>query len=307
MSPASYRATCVFPDRSPGPLYGAWPLCSAELEAQLAQRGSSALQVYCSPLTRTLETAVLVAEHNDLLTTDARFQACISNLCMHQVLLACVGVSRACCLVLPGKDLHAAKQVVPELLERNFGAYELQSDVNYAKVWDADARSLQAAPPGGAESVEQVHAFPCMHRHILRDCASMFGPCATCISSRSCTHLWQVAERVRALFTSLEAANEGKDILLVSHGMRFVLVLVTRRDECTTQSAWHGSRRYAVHPVGDSEEPPAAGAQGARPGHWAAPAAAQLVNAQAACVLRGSPACCSGHHGRIAATTGTAS
>lgn len=50
---------------------------SAELKAQLAERGSSAqLRVYCSPLTRTLETAVIVAEHNGMMATDSGFQAC---------------------------------------------------------------------------------------------------------------------------------------------------------------------------------------------------------------------------------------
>jgi broad specificity phosphatase PhoE len=35
----------------------------------------------------------------------------------------------------------------------------------------------------------------------------------------TCTlHARQVAERVRALFASLEAAHRGQDILLVSHG-----------------------------------------------------------------------------------------
>ena len=51
-------------------------------------------------------------------------------------------------------------QVVPELIERNFGSFELQSDDNYHKVWAADARSATEAPPGNAESVEQVCTFP---------------------------------------------------------------------------------------------------------------------------------------------------
>jgi broad specificity phosphatase PhoE len=50
--------------------------CSAELKAQLAAAGGSqALRVYSSPLTRTLETAIIVGEHLGILTTDARFQA----------------------------------------------------------------------------------------------------------------------------------------------------------------------------------------------------------------------------------------
>ena len=48
--------------------------------------------------------------------------------------------------------------MVPELIERNFGDYELQSDSNYQKVWDADSADLAAAPSGGGESVEQVSA-----------------------------------------------------------------------------------------------------------------------------------------------------
>ena len=47
-------------------------------------------------------------------------------------------------------------QVVPELIERNFGEYELQSDSNYQKVWEVDAADLSAAPSGGGESVKQV-------------------------------------------------------------------------------------------------------------------------------------------------------
>lgn len=49
-----------------------------------------------------------------------------------------------------------AVQIVPELVERNFGEYELQSDSNYQKVWNADADSLDSAPNGGGESVTQV-------------------------------------------------------------------------------------------------------------------------------------------------------
>ena len=49
-----------------------------------------------------------------------------------------------------------AVQIVPELVERNFGEYELQSDSNYQKVWNADADSLDSAPSGGGESVTQV-------------------------------------------------------------------------------------------------------------------------------------------------------
>lgn len=48
--------------------------------------------------------------------------------------------------------------MVPELIERNFGDYELQSDSNYQKVWDADSADLAAVPSGGGESVEQVSA-----------------------------------------------------------------------------------------------------------------------------------------------------
>lgn len=49
-----------------------------------------------------------------------------------------------------------AAQVVPELIERNFGEYELQSDSMYQKVWEVDAYDLTAAPHGSGESVEQV-------------------------------------------------------------------------------------------------------------------------------------------------------
>ena len=51
-------------------------------------------------------------------------------------------------------------QVVPELIERNFGSFELQSDANYPTVWAADASSSQDALPGNAESVEHVRSIP---------------------------------------------------------------------------------------------------------------------------------------------------
>ncbi len=53
-------------------------------------------------------------------------------------------------------------QVVPELVERNFGDYELQSDANYARVWEADMQDLSARPPGDGESVQQEGTF---HSH----------------------------------------------------------------------------------------------------------------------------------------------
>ncbi len=52
-------------------------------------------------------------------------------------------------------------QVVPELIERSFGSFELQSDANYPTVWEADARGSQEALPGHAESVEHVRTSPC--------------------------------------------------------------------------------------------------------------------------------------------------
>lgn len=51
-------------------------------------------------------------------------------------------------------------QVVPELVERNFGEYELHSDANYSKVWAADAEDLSAQPPGDGESVQQAGTLP---------------------------------------------------------------------------------------------------------------------------------------------------
>ncbi|CAL8470365.1 g9907 [Coccomyxa elongata] len=117
-----------------------------ELKRQLAQTDTSTVKVFCSPLTRTLDTAVIVAETLGIYTTDSRFQ------------------------------------VVPELIERNFGEYELQADNNYNSVWEVDACDVTAAPKGGGESVEQV------------------------------------AERIRSFIGALEKDNMGKSILLVSHG-----------------------------------------------------------------------------------------
>ncbi|EIE26115.1 alpha/beta-hydrolase [Coccomyxa subellipsoidea C-169] len=91
-----------------------------ELKQQLAATDIADVKVFCSPLTRTLDTAVIVAEELGIYTTDSQFQ------------------------------------VVPELIERNFGEYELQSDSNYQKVWEVDAADLSAVPSGGGESVEQV-------------------------------------------------------------------------------------------------------------------------------------------------------
>ena len=58
-------------------------------------------------------------------------------------------------------------QVVPELVERNFGELELQQDSNYQKVWDADLASLSSAPAGGVESVTQASCRDCKLEHLM--------------------------------------------------------------------------------------------------------------------------------------------
>ena len=63
--------------------------------------------------------------------------------------------------------MRGAMQVVPELVERNFGELELQQDSNYQKVWDADSASLSSAPAGGVESVTQVRWCDCEPEHLM--------------------------------------------------------------------------------------------------------------------------------------------
>ena len=64
-------------------------------------------------------------------------------------------------------SMRGAMQVVPELVERNFGELELQQDSNYQKVWDADLASLSSAPAGGVESVTQVGRWNCEPEHLM--------------------------------------------------------------------------------------------------------------------------------------------
>ena len=64
-------------------------------------------------------------------------------------------------------SMRCAMQVVPELVERNFGELELQQDSNYQKVWDADSASLSSAPAGGVESVTQVRHRDCKPEHLM--------------------------------------------------------------------------------------------------------------------------------------------
>ncbi len=63
-------------------------------------------------------------------------------------------------------------QVVPELIERNFGDYELQADFKYNLVWEVDASDVTAAPKAGGESVEQVPKAELryeffLHQHLM--------------------------------------------------------------------------------------------------------------------------------------------
>ena len=58
-------------------------------------------------------------------------------------------------------------QIVPELVERDFGELELQQDSNYQKVWDTDSANLSSAPAGGVESVTQVRYWNCKPEHVM--------------------------------------------------------------------------------------------------------------------------------------------
>jgi broad specificity phosphatase PhoE len=75
-------------------------------------------------------------------------------------------------------------QVDDALVERSFGAAnELQSaEHTYSATWEQDAVNVNYRPGGDGESVAMV------------------------------------AERLRGLFTRLEAEHQGRHILLVSHG-----------------------------------------------------------------------------------------
>ncbi len=48
--------------------------CRKELKQQLAATDIADVKVFCSPLTRTLDTAVIVAEELGIYTTDSQFQ-----------------------------------------------------------------------------------------------------------------------------------------------------------------------------------------------------------------------------------------
>lgn len=85
---------------------------------------TASLLIVASPFTRTLETATLAG--------------------------AAVGIG-------PG-DAGGRFFTADELVERDFGAFELQSHDNYKAVWDADTRDLDWKPPGGGESVRDVAA-----------------------------------------------------------------------------------------------------------------------------------------------------
>lgn len=71
------------------------------------------------------------------------------------------------CALGHAASMRGAMQVVPELVERNFGELELQQDSNYQKVWDADSASLSSAPAGGVESVTQARRWDCEPEHLL--------------------------------------------------------------------------------------------------------------------------------------------
>jgi broad specificity phosphatase PhoE len=134
------------------------PLNSLEWARQLGPGvDPSTLRIVASPFARTLETATLAG--------------------------AAVGIGPA----------HASCFcTAEELVERNFGGFELQDHAHYVTVWEEDAKDLDWRPPGGGESVRDV------------------------------------AGRVSALFARLEAEFAGADaaaaassprrVLLVAHG-----------------------------------------------------------------------------------------
>ncbi len=70
-------------------------------------------------------------------------------------------------LCLSTLKISGSLEVVPELVERNFGEFELQPDSNYQKVWEADAASLESTPSGGGESVTQVDSITFRHVHCM--------------------------------------------------------------------------------------------------------------------------------------------
>jgi broad specificity phosphatase PhoE len=102
--------------------------------------------VYTSPFSRTVETALQAAKH----------------------------------LEVGFKDKRWAK--APELAERYFGEYDLQSTTHYEAVWAEDAKNTATKPPGGGESINDV------------------------------------VERLKAFIDSIEKQRRGFTILLVSHG-----------------------------------------------------------------------------------------
>ncbi|KAK9801889.1 hypothetical protein WJX73_007472 [Symbiochloris irregularis] len=93
-----------------------------KLAAAIKKKDKSQIYIYCSPFSRTVETAVIAARHLGISEHDANFQ------------------------------------IADELRERFFGSFELQSHENYVPVWTQDQASSDYQPPGDGESVAQVAA-----------------------------------------------------------------------------------------------------------------------------------------------------
>ena len=93
------------------------------LVAAMGHFDASKLQIFTSPFSRAVETALQAASHLEVSFKDPRLKK------------------------------------VPELCERYFGTvYEGKSTAHYADVWADDAKNPATKPPGGGESVDEVAA-----------------------------------------------------------------------------------------------------------------------------------------------------
>lgn len=103
-----------------------------------------------------------------------------------------------------GKNDDEKRFVADEALrERHFGGFELDTHDHYKTVWVEDARDVRWRPPPPASSSSSSSSDDAKKQQQQQ---------------KEGESVVDVAGRLRELFSRLEAANEGKNILLVAHG-----------------------------------------------------------------------------------------
>lgn len=159
--------------------------------------------------------------------------------------------------VLSSPSRLCPQQEAPELRERNFGGYELQSCSNYERVWADDAEDPGRQPPGAGAGLMRLllaglgdellggasgllEALPQKGEEMLPERSGLGSPShsrpwrtwpsfphlhpaptpptAAASYSGGGESVQDVAQRLRGLIERLEAAHAGRHIVLVSHG-----------------------------------------------------------------------------------------